>query len=77
MIVIIKLGHATDRMVERGITRDVIEFVLINCLMHLPGDDGGTCHIGRAPNGRELKIWTVGPLTHEGEVILKSAAWRE
>lgn len=77
MIVVINRGHATDRMAERGITREAIEHVLNACLMHLPGDRGGTCHIGIAPNDRELKVWTVGPLTHEGRVVVKSAAWRE
>lgn len=77
MIVVIRAGHATQRMEERGITKEDIEFVLQSCDMHLPGDNGGTCHVGLAANGKELKVWTVGPITHDGRVIVKTAAWRE
>jgi hypothetical protein len=74
---VILIGHPEKRMAERGITRADIERALRNCFDHYPGDDGATCHVGYGMDGkRQLKVWTMPPLSHSGDIKVNSAAWK-
>lgn len=78
MYVINLTAHASHRMRRRGITVKDIEQALSSCIQHLPGDQGGVCHVGHGVNGNELKVWTPPmPLDHSGgRVTVKSVAWK-
>jgi Domain of unknown function (DUF4258) len=76
-------NHCARRMAQRGISAADIERALRCCFDHYPGDDGGTCHVGYGLDSRrQLKVWTTPPLSpggdiHKGEIIVKSAAWKD
>jgi hypothetical protein len=74
---VILRGHPEHRMAVRGITRADVERALRNCYDHYPGDDGAWCHEGYGMDGRSrLKVWTMPPLSHEGDIVVKSVAWK-
>jgi hypothetical protein len=74
---VILSGHCGRRMAQRGITRADIERALRCCFDHYLGDDGATCHVGYGMDSRrELKVWTMPPLSHDGDIVVKSAAWK-
>ncbi len=75
---LILIGHPEKRMARRGITLDDIERALRTCFNHFPGDRGSTCHVGYGLDSTrgELKVWTMPPLSHEGDIVVKSVAWR-
>jgi len=51
---------------------------LRTCFEHFPGDRGSACHLGYGfdPRRGELKVWTMPPVSHDGDIIVKSVAWR-
>jgi len=69
--------HPARRTQQRGITRADIEHALLNCIQHTPGDDGGTCHLGKGLNNDLLKVWTLPYTDHSGTLTVKSAAWKD
>jgi hypothetical protein len=70
-------GHPQHRMDERGITEADIKRALRSCYADHPADDGAWCHEGYGMDGRsKLKVWTMPPLKHEGDIVVKSAAWK-
>jgi len=69
-------GHPEQRMKERQITRANIERAIRSCYSDTPADAGGYCHEGYGEGRRILKVWTMPPLSHEGDIIVKSAAWK-
>jgi hypothetical protein len=74
---VILIGHPENRMAQRGITRADIERCLRCCFDHYPGDEGSTCHVGYGMDGRrQLKVWTLPPLSHTGDIRVKSVAWK-
>lgn len=70
-------GHARRRMIQRGVTEDDIERALRSCFDDRPGDKESTCHVGYGVNSQRgpLKVWTMPPLSHQGDIIVKSVAW--
>jgi hypothetical protein len=70
-------GHPQRRMEERGITPADIERAIRSCYADSPANRGGYCHEGYGTDGRSrLKVWTMPPLSHEGDIVVKSAAWK-
>lgn len=76
---LILIGHPERQMAKRGITEADIERALRTCFDHYPGKKGSTCHVGYGlDRGKgELKVWTMPPLSHEGDIVVKSAAWKK
>ena len=70
-------GHAERRMQQRGIERADIEHALANCHLHRPGHEDGVCHEGPGRNNRTLKVWSLPYDDHNGDLIVKSAAWKD
>lgn len=52
---IILTNHARDRMAQRGVSRADIEAALRDVQLSVRTSRGAT-YVGRAPNGRELKV---------------------
>jgi hypothetical protein len=74
---LILIGHPERQMTKRRVSRNDIERALRTCFEHFPGDDGATCHVGYGMDSRrQLKVWTMPPLSHEGDIVVKSVAWR-
>ncbi|KZS71894.1 hypothetical protein A4G29_05950 [Mycobacterium kansasii] len=74
---LIIVGHPRRRMAERGITEDDIKRAIRSCFADYPATDGAWCHAGYGMDGRSvLKVWTMPPLSHEGRIVVKSAAWK-
>jgi hypothetical protein len=75
---LILIGHPEKRMARRRITLGDIERALRSCFEHYPGDKGSTCHVGYGLDRSkgQLKVWTMPPLSHEGDIIVKSVAWK-
>jgi hypothetical protein len=70
-------GHPQRRMEERGITLDDIERAIRSCYADNRANDGAWCHEGYGMDSRNrLKVWTMPPLSHEGDIVVKSAAWK-
>lgn len=64
-------------MEQRGITRADIEHALQNCIGHRPGQDGAVCHEGFGLNNDRLKVWSLPYEDHNGDIIVKSVAWKD
>jgi hypothetical protein len=74
---LINRGRPQRRMAERGITQDDIKRAIRSSYTDEPADAGAWCHEGYGMDGRSrLKVWTMPPLTHEGDIVVKSAAWK-
>jgi len=73
---LILIGHPEKRMAKRGISLADIERALRSCFAHYPGDNGSTCHVGYGLDSAELKVWTMPPVSHEGDIVVKSVAWK-
>jgi hypothetical protein len=69
-------AHALDRMQMRKISHDDIMYVIEKHDFSSPGHNGDTMLVRKFPDGRELKVWIVGPLPLSERVIIKSVAWR-
>lgn len=64
-------------MAQRGITEADIKRALRSCYDHYPADEGAWCHEGYGMDGRsKLKVWTMPPPVHEGDIVVKSVAWK-
>lgn len=73
MNVVIRAGHATRRLAERGIDKAEIEEALGNVEVTHPGQDGSTKYIGRTSTGRRLAVVAITPPGDSDTRIIKTA----
>ena len=69
--------HAQERMLERKVTEEQIEFALKYYATSFSTANGGTELRCLFPNGSLLKVWIVGGIPMGQSVIIKSTAWME
>lgn len=79
MRIIIRPGHARNRMAERNVTEEDIRAVLDNYHSSWSTPRGGIQYEGIAPNGQTLKVWLLPPgyLNPDTTVTLMSVAWKD
>lgn len=70
-------AHARERMYERGVTEEHVEFALRYYMTSFETPGGSTQLRAMFADGSVLKVWIAGGIPLGPNVIIKSTAWME
>ncbi len=70
-------AHARARMAERGISEEVVEFVLQNPENFMDDPDNSSVRLTATVGERVLKVWVAAPWPDGDRVVVKSTAWKD
>lgn len=66
-------NHGSDRLAERGISRDDVIFVLEHYTLSVPAHKGGVKYSATLPDGRQLSVVLIRPLDVAKTNVVKTA----
>lgn len=69
-------GHLRRRMAQRGIADWQVRATIGDPLSVTPTPESSLRYLKAFDMGRVLKVWVVDPPEADGELVVKSAAWK-